>query len=86
MRQGIKNSQTEVMTIPLDDFLGLELECFYDYEPPVPEDDINPEELAVVELQEVWLGDAVLKYDFHLTDKQWSRLEQEIYDRIEEEG
>lgn len=75
---------TNQMLIPLEDFLGLELECIYDYEPTVPEDDINPPEQAVVELQEVWLGDAVLKYDFHLTDKQWSKLEQEIYDRIEQ--
>lgn len=74
------------ITIPLDDFLDLELECHYYYEPPVPEDDINPPEQAVVELQEVYLGDAVLKYDLHLTDKQWSKLEQEIYDRIEQEG
>lgn len=85
MRQGIKNTKTEVITIPLDDFLGLELECFYDYEPAVPEDDINPPEQAVVELQEVYLGDAVLKYDFHLNHKQWVRLEQEIYNRLEQE-
>lgn len=85
MRQGVKNTKTEVMTIPLDDFLGLDLECFYDYEPPVPADDINPPEQAVVTLQEVYMGDAILKYDFHLTHRQWVRLEQEIYDRLEKE-
>lgn len=77
-------SYNNQMTIPLDDFLGLELECIYYYEPPVDGDDISPPEQAVVELREVYLGDAVLKYDFHLTHKQWLRLEQEIYDRIEQ--
>lgn len=84
MRQGIKNSKTDVMTIPLDDFLGLELECFYDYEPPVPEDDISPSEQAVVSLERVYLGLAQLEVGVHLSVDRWKRLEQEIYDRIEQ--
>lgn len=81
----MRKAKYDQMTIPLDDFLDLELECRYYYEPPIPSDDVNPPEQALVRLQEVYLGDAILKYDFHLTHDQWIRLEQEIYDRIEQE-
>lgn len=73
------------MTIALDDFLGLELECFYCYEPPLPADDINPPEQAVVLLEEVRLGEGKLVLHRHLNSNQWLRLEQEIFDRIERE-
>jgi hypothetical protein len=38
------------ITIQLDGFLNLELNCEYDYEKAAPETDIDPPEQAVVEL------------------------------------
>lgn len=73
------------MTIPLEDFLGLELECFYDFEPTVPVDEINPPEQAVVSLERVYLGIAQLEIGIHLSVDQWKRLKQEIYDRLEKQ-
>jgi hypothetical protein len=75
----------ELMLIELEDFLGLELQCYYSYEPAVPEDDINPPEQAVVQLEKVYLGVVQVQPDKHLKPEQWKRLEQEIYDRIEKQ-
>jgi hypothetical protein len=75
----------ELMLIELEDFLGLELQCYYNYEPAVPEDGINPPEQAVVQLEKVYLGVAKVEIDNHLSIEQWKRLEQEIYDRIEKQ-
>jgi len=74
-----------LMLIELEDFLGLELQCYYNYEPAVPEDGVNPPEQAVVTLEMVYLGVAKVEIDIHLSIDQWKRLEQEIYDRIEKE-
>lgn len=68
---------------PLEGYLGLELDCFYTYEAEVPECGLNPREEAYVELDCVYLGDAPLKYDFHLTPKQWAEIEQWIYNQRE---
>lgn len=73
------------MDIPLDDFLGLELECFYYCEPPVPADDVSPAEQAVVELVEVYIGDSHSKYRLDLSREKMLKLEQEIFDRIGQE-
>jgi hypothetical protein len=75
----------ETITILLGGFLDLELECFYTYEPAVPEDDINPPELAVVELEKVYLHNAPLELYTHLSSKQWREIEQRIYDKRESE-
>jgi hypothetical protein len=75
----------KLMLIDLEDFLGLELQCYYNYEPTIPEDDINPPEQAVVQLEKVYLGVAKVEIGNHLSIDQWKRLEQEIYDRIEKQ-
>lgn len=84
MTQSMKSSKLLQMTIPLEDILGLGLECTYYYEPPVPEDDINPPEQAVVELVEVHIGDSHSLYPLRLSREKMLKLEQEIYDRIEQ--
>jgi hypothetical protein len=75
----------ENMKVPLEGFLNLELDCFYEYEPEVQGDDINPPEQAIVELACVYLGDGQLKLDLHLTTKQWQEIEQYIYEQHEME-
>lgn len=80
----MKSSKLLQITIPLEDILELELECTYYYEPPVKGDDINPSEQAVVSLERVYLGLAQLEVGVHLSVDRWERLEQEIYDRIEQ--
>ena len=66
---------------PLEGQLGLVLDCFYTYEPEVPANLLNPREEAYVELDCVYLGDAPLKYDFHLTPHQWRGIEQWILEQ-----
>jgi hypothetical protein len=75
----------ENMKIPLGGLLDLELDCFYEYEPEVPASLLNPREEVCVALSSVYLGDAPLKYDFHLTSKQWKEIEQYIYEQHERE-
>ena len=70
---------------PLEGHLGLVLECFYTYTAEVPETLLNPRENASVELDCVYLGDATLKYDFHLTPEQWKDIEQYILEQRESE-
>lgn len=68
----------ENIKIPLNCQFNLELDCFFEYEPEVPSDKINPPEPATVELLHVYLGDSVLKYNLHLTHEQWTDIEQHI--------
>lgn len=65
----------------LEGQLGLVLDCFYKYEPEVAECGLNPREEVCVELDCVYLGDAPLKYDFHLTPHQWRDIEQWIFEQ-----
>ena len=71
----------ECIKYPLDGHLSLELECFYTYEPEVPECGLNPRENASVELDHVYLGEAPLEYNLHLTPKQWMDIEQYILEQ-----
>lgn len=66
------------MKYELEGHLNLVLECFYNYEPEVPEDDINPREEASVTLERVYLGEAPLELYSHLTPEQWMDIEQYI--------
>ena len=70
---------------PLEGYLGLVLECFYTYTAEVPESGLNPRENASVELDCVYLGDAQLKYDFHLMHGQWLEIENWILEQRESE-
>ena len=66
---------------PLEGHLGLVLDCFYTYEPEVPESALSPQENASVELDCVYLGDGQLKWDLHLTHQQWLDIEQWILEQ-----
>jgi hypothetical protein len=70
----------DTITIPLEGFLGLELECFYYYEPAVQGDEINPPEPATLQLEQVKLGNGTLEFLRHLSSRQWQEIEQRIYD------
>jgi hypothetical protein len=72
-----------MITIPLGGFLDLELECSYYYEPSVPATDIEPPEQAVVQLEEVKLGNGTLELLRHLSSRQWQEIEQRIYEERE---
>jgi hypothetical protein len=69
------------ITIQLDGFLNLELNCEYDYEKAAPETDIDPPEQAVVELISAEINGQVVA----LNSKQWIAIEQYVYNEKERE-
>jgi hypothetical protein len=74
-------STAHTRTVSLNDFLGLELECFYYYDQAVPADDISPPERAVVELYSTLLNNSVIS----LTQEQVISLEQHLLELCESE-